>query len=109
MNDPQAASPASTLVLHSRRSSLVLEIHPDEAPIWRYWGKRLPDGALPPTPLRDARPLPSFNLDHDQPLTLMPSFGIGWFNQSALLAHRDGVDFAQAFTRCAQSVLKQLV
>ena len=39
-------------------------------------------------------------LDHDQPLTLAPGFGIGWFGQSALLAHREGRDFAQAFTRC---------
>ncbi len=75
-------------------------MHADEAPIWRYWGPRLADGATPGAPLRDTRPLPSFMLDFDQPLTLAPSFGVGWFGQSALLAHRDGRAFAQAFDRC---------
>ena len=89
-----------TIVLHSRRSSLVLEAPTDEAPIWRYWGPRLPDRAIPIGPLRDTRPLPSFMLDFDQPLTLLPTFGVGWFGQSALLAQRDGTAFAQAFTRC---------
>jgi alpha-galactosidase len=88
------------IVLHGRASSVVLEAPADEAPLWRYWGPRLPDNALPATPLRDARPLPSFTLDFDQPLTAAPTFGVGWFGQSALLAHRDGRDFAQAFTRC---------
>ena len=32
-------------------------------------------------------------LDFDQPLTVAPTFGVGWFGQSALLAHRDGLDF----------------
>lgn len=93
-------APAEFIVLHSRNSSLVLEAHADEAPIWRYWGPRLPDGASPGVPLRDTRPLPSFMLDFDQPLTLVPTFGVGWFGQSALLAHRAGRDFAQAVTRC---------
>ena len=39
-------------------------------------------------------------LDFDQPLTVAPTFGVGWFGQSALLAHRDGQQFAQAFTAC---------
>ena len=94
------SAPAEFVVLHGRHSSLVLEAHADEAPIWRYWGPRLPDGATPGAALRSTRPLPSFMLDFDQPLTLAPSFGVGWFGQSALLAHRDGRDFAQAFDRC---------
>jgi alpha-galactosidase len=89
------------LILHSRRSSVVLELLPAEAPLWRYWGPRLPDGATPGAALRETRPLPSFMLDFDQPLTVAPTFGVGWFGQSALLAHRDGLDFAQAFTGCA--------
>ena len=93
-------APAEFLVLHSHHSSVVLEHHADEAPIWRYWGPRLPDGATPGAPLRDGRPLPSFMLDFDQPLTVAPTFGVGWFGQSALLAHRDGQQFAQAFTAC---------
>ncbi|OYU99641.1 MAG: alpha-galactosidase, partial [Burkholderiales bacterium PBB5] len=93
-------APADYLVLHSPRCSVVLEHHADEAPIWRYWGPRLPEGALPAAPLRDGRPLPSFMLDFDQPLTVAPTFGVGWFGQSALLAHRNGQQFAQAFTAC---------
>lgn len=93
------ASPAEFLVLHGRDSSLVIEHHPDEGPLWRYWGPRLADGATPGLALRESRPLPSFMLDHDQPLTVMPGFGVGWFGQSALLAHRGGRDFSLAFQR----------
>ena len=100
MNPNLPHAPAEFIVLHSRHSSLVLEVHADEAPIWRYWGPRLPDGATPRVPLRETRPLPSFMLEFDQPLTLLPTFGVGWFGQSALLAHRDGQDFAQAITGC---------
>ena len=96
--------PAEFLVLHGRQSSLVIECPPGEAPLWRYWGPRLPEGSGPGTGLRDQRCLPSFNLDHDQPLSLVPGFGVGWFNQSALLAHRGGRDFAQAFTGCTVHV-----
>nr|WP_315232503.1 alpha-galactosidase [uncultured Albidiferax sp.] len=88
------------LILHSQRSTLVLECPPDEAPLWRYWGPRLPDGSTPGQALRGTRPLPSFMLDFDQPLTVLPTFGVGWFGQSALLAHRAGLDFAQAITEC---------
>ena len=94
------SAPAQFIVLHSRRSSVVLEHHADEAPIWRYWGPRLPEGAGPGFALREGRPLPSFMLDVDQPLTVAPPFGVGWFGQSALLAHRAGQQFAQAFTAC---------
>ncbi|MBQ0933614.1 alpha-galactosidase [Ideonella alba] len=92
-------SPAEFLVLHGRDSSLVIEHHADEGPLWRYWGPRLADGCTPGLPLRESRPLPSFMLDHDQPLTVMPGFGVGWFGQSALLAHRNGRDFSLAFQR----------
>ena len=92
--------PADYIVLHSRRSTVLLEHAACEAPIWRYWGPRLPDGCTPGPALRDGRPLPSFMLDFDQPLTIAPTFGVGWFGQSALLAHRGGQQFAQAFTAC---------
>ena len=95
-----APTPVEFIVLHGTHSSLVLEHHAGEAPLWRYWGPRLPDGASPGLPLRDTRSLPSFNLDADVPLSVAPGFGVGWFGQSALLAHRDGRDFAQAFTAC---------
>ncbi len=94
------SSPPRFLCLHGRATSVVIEARGDEAPLWRYWGPRLPQDALPPMPLRDERPLPSFTLDFDQPLSVAPTFGVGWFGQSAVLAHRQGRDFAQAFTRC---------
>ena len=91
---------ADYITLHGRASSLVIECPTGEAPLWRYWGPRLPDAATPGVALRQTRPLPSFMLDVDQPLTVAPTFGVGWFGQSALLAHRGGQAFAQAFTRC---------
>ncbi len=97
---PLPSSPAEFIVLHGTQSSLVIEAHADEAPLWRYWGPRLTDGTTPGAAFRDTRPLPSFMLDHDQPLTVMPGFGVGWFGQSALLAHRGGRDFAFAPQRC---------
>ena len=97
---PLPSSPAEFLHLQGRNSSLVIEHHADEAPLWRYWGPRLPEGGGPEAALRQTRPLPSFMLEHDQPLTVVPTFGVGWFGQSALLAHREGRQFAQAFTRC---------
>ena len=93
-------APTRFVTLHSQHSTLVLETPANEAPLWRYWGPRLPDASSPGPGLRSTRPLPSFMLDFDQPLTLVPTFGVGWFGQSALLAHRDGLDFAQAITSC---------
>ena len=97
---PLAPAAPPFLALHGTHSSVVLELPPREAPIWRYWGPRLPQGIAPGPALRETRPLPSFSLEFDQPLTVAPTFGVGWFGQSALLAHRDGQDFAQAFTDC---------
>ncbi len=85
------------VVLHGRATSLVLE-RAGNAMLWRHWGARLADG-VEMQPL--VRPLPSFSLDHDIPLSVFPTFGMGWFGQSALLAHRDGCDFAQEFTVCS--------
>jgi len=98
---PSSGSTPSYLTLHSRHTSLVLELPPHEAPLWRYWGPRLADAPCTGSGLRATRPLPSYMLDFDQPLTLVPTFGVGWFGQSALLAHRQGQDFAQAFTACS--------
>lgn len=100
---PESLSPF--IALHGRETSIVLETLPDDTPLWRYWGPRLPDGALPRFRLRDARPAPSFSLDFDQPLSIFPGFGAGWFYQSALLAHRGGADFTHraASVRLEQS------
>ena len=76
------------LRLDSAECTLVLELPQDEAPLWRYWGLRLPDGVLPPQSLRETRPTPSFSPDFDQPLSVFPGCGAGWFGESALLANR---------------------
>lgn len=84
------------IVLHGRATSLVLE-RAGNTVLWRHWGARLADDVLLESLVR---PLPSFSLDHDIPLSVFPTFGMGWFGQSALLAHREGRDFAQEFTGC---------
>lgn len=95
---PQVDS--SWIVLNGRASSLVLEAAPGEAPLWRYWGPRLPDQAVPAAPLRAARPTPSFSPDFDQPLSLAPGLGQGWFGEPALKAHRAGRDWTFQTTAC---------
>ncbi len=100
MSIEQPHAPPEFLVLHGCSSTIVLEHNVGEAPLWRYWGPRLHACSVPPAPLRAQRMLPSFTLDVDQPLSIAPTFGVGWFGQSALLAQRSGRDFAQAFTHC---------
>ncbi len=87
-------------ILHSPACTAIWELPEGEAPLWRYWGPRLPDGVTPGAALRSTRPEPSFSLHFDQPLSLFPGLGLGWFGQSALLAHRAGQDWAQAITGC---------
>lgn len=91
---------AEYVTLHSPACTAIWEICEGEAPLWRYWGPRLPEDALPGLGLRETRPEPSFSLHFDQPLSIFPGVGLGWFGQSALLAHRAGADWAQASTRC---------
>ncbi|MBS0255359.1 MAG: alpha-galactosidase, partial [Proteobacteria bacterium] len=88
------------LVMHSPGASLVLECPAGEAPLWRYWGPRLPDEVAPGPALRATRPEPSFSLHFDQPLSLFPGLGHGWFGASALLAHRAGTDWTLRIDRC---------
>jgi alpha-galactosidase len=87
------------LVLQGTKSTIILETASDRAPIWRYWGSRLPTGTLPPTVLDDERAVPTFSLDKNVPPTLFPTFGVGWFGGPALLAHRQSKSFAQDFSR----------
>jgi len=94
--------PAEYVTLHGRASSLVIEVSGAEAPLWRYWGPRLPDASSPGPGLRSTRHVPPSSLEFDQPLTIFPTFGAGWFGRSALHAHRDGQAFAQAFGQCDQ-------
>lgn len=84
--------------LDSPACTAIWEAPPGEAPLWRYWGPRLADGDGPTMALRATRPLPSFTPDFDQPLSVFPGVGLGWFGQSALLAHRAGHDWAQRIT-----------
>ncbi len=91
------------IALHGRASSLVLEAVADGAPLWRYWGPRLPGGAMPEAALAATRPLPTFALDKDVALSVFPLIGEGWFGQSALLAHRASAAWAQAVTQCEVS------
>jgi alpha-galactosidase len=95
------------IVLTGDRTSLILELAPGEAPLWRYWGPRLPDGTQLGPPLRHTRETPSFSSDVDQPLSLFPTFGLGWFGASALLADREGRRFAQGATACAVEWVEQ--
>lgn len=92
------------VTLHSRSSTLVIELRgpdaPDAAPLWRYWGPRLPAGAVPGWPITGTRPPQPSSFDADRPLSIAPAFGVGWIGGSALLAHRDGLDFTQCFDRC---------
>ncbi len=88
------------IALESPGCSAVWELPPGEAPLWRYWGPRLPDGARPSASLRSERPEPSFSLHFDQPLTVFPGFGMGWFGQSALLADRAGRDWSFQAGEC---------
>ncbi|NJR20092.1 MAG: hypothetical protein HC777_00310 [Hyphomonadaceae bacterium] len=73
------------------------EIPPHGAPIWRYWGPKLERGDVILSPLRDQMPVPTFSLDQNVPLSIFPTFGMGWLGAPALLAHRDGCDFAHNF------------
>ncbi len=88
------------LNLQGKAVSLILELSEGEAPLWRYWGPRLPDDVAL-SPLRASRPTPSFSLDFDQPLSIFPGLGVGWFGESALLAHRGGRDWTFQATTSA--------
>lgn len=95
-----SAPPSRFLTLNGTHTTLLLELSDNKAPIWRYWGERLPDGTVPTCSLDSERAVPSFSLDTNVPLTIFPTFGVGWYGAPALLAHRDGQAFAQDFTRC---------
>jgi alpha-galactosidase len=84
--------------LLGKHSSVVLELSATGAPIWRHWGERLSEGTFAANPFLDQLPVPSFSLDQNVPPSLFPTFGNGWYGAPALLAHRAGRDFAQAFT-----------
>ena len=71
---PEAS--ATFTVLHGTHSSVVLEVRPHEAPLWRYWGPRLPDNCVPLAPLRDGRAIPPSSMEFDQPLSVAPTLSL---------------------------------
>jgi alpha-galactosidase len=89
------------IVLSGDSTTAILECRTDAAPLWRYWGPRLPGGVEIGPRLETTRQVPSFSLDAPIPFSIFPTFGLGWFGQSAMLAHRAGADFAQRFDGCA--------
>lgn len=88
------------LTLHSPACSAIWELQPGAAPLWRYWGLRLPDGVTPGPALVTTRSRPSFSTESDHPFSLLPGTGMGWFGPGALLAHRGGTDWTFAVTEC---------
>lgn len=86
------------MTLHGRNSSLVLEKPDIGVPLWRYWGPRLPDAIEAIAPFAASRPPQTFSLEHDQPLSVCPTLGGGWFHQSAILAHASGQAWSQELT-----------
>jgi alpha-galactosidase len=111
----------SYLALHGQSTSLVLEFSPTEAPIWRYWGKKLhhwksneiTTNVQPKTlhPKRSARAMSPSALDFDQPLSTCVGLGLGWFSSPSLLVHRAGKDCFVQFThaRYAHDVEKNAI
>lgn len=89
----------SFLALHGHHSSIILEKADRGLPIWRHWGRRIETSSTLPS--WDATvPVPSFSLDQNQPLRLLPLFGQGWFGRSAVGAHRAQLDWALAHLPC---------
>lgn len=88
----------SIVYLHGRDSSVVIELREGAAPLWRHWGARVKRANIPP--LADGRPPATFSLDRDQPLSVAPGPGLGWFGPPLLQAHRAGRDVAIQFDRC---------
>ncbi len=88
-----------TYCLAGRHFALVIEADAAGLPVWRHVGARM-GGADLPYHLANAMPPASFSLDARPALSALPTFGTGWFGSPALLAHRDGRDFAQGFDAC---------
>lgn len=78
------------VALYGAATSLVIELAGGGTPLWRYWGPRLASDFVAGPPLRDERPQPGFLIDSPPRLALVPGGGLGWFQHSAITAHRDG-------------------
>ncbi|WP_372525888.1 alpha-galactosidase [Piscinibacter sp.] len=89
------------LSLAGKGLAIAIEPVPAGPPLWRHFGARLADQGG--WPLAGARPLPPNALDGDLAFSVLPTHGLGWFQQPALLGARagdavgDGSDWAQHF------------
>ena len=84
----------------------MLECPAGRSPLWRYWGPRLSDVFESGPGLLATRPTPTFSLDETPAFPLFPGFGVDWFGQSGLLAHRQGRDFAFDPQQCLVEWIK---
>jgi alpha-galactosidase len=90
------------VALQGASTCVLLEWPQSGAPIWRYWGPGQATALASEFPFgwREGFATPPASLDELNPLTIAPTFGAGWYSESALLAHRGGRDFAQQWTHC---------
>ena len=86
-----------TVCLHGLNSSVVIDYSDTAAPVWRYWGARLQDEFDTTSLPHYDTPEPPATLTTDAALTLAPTYGVGWFFQPALRAHRQGQHFVQQY------------
>ncbi|MDE2436829.1 MAG: alpha-galactosidase [Sphingomonadales bacterium] len=89
--------PTKLACLHSAESSLVLELRPEGAPVWRHLGARLEPGLL--SPLEMERAAASFSLDSDVPLSTAPPAGLGWFGPEVMRLRRGERPLVPVFTK----------
>ncbi len=88
------------VTLHSPGCTAIWELVEGGAPLWRYWGPRLPDGCLPSRPLAEERTPRTFSTERDFPLTVSSGIGGGWFGPAIVAAHRSGRDWSFAADTC---------
>lgn len=74
--------------LDTQEASLVLECRGGSELLWRHFGARLGEGAIPA--FGDLRARASFSLDENVPLNLAPAEGLGWFGPAAVAVSREG-------------------
>lgn len=82
------------IALHGRDTSVVIEAGTTGGPLWRYWGPLLGGDPACGPDLRSQAFARGFALDEPLRLPVFPGFGLGWFAQPALEAHRGGTGFA---------------
>lgn len=84
---------ARLVTLKSPGCTAMWELVERGAPLWRYWGPRLPDGCTPARPAAADRPPRTFSTERDFPLPVAPGLGGGWFGPAIFAGHRAGHDW----------------